>query len=108
MSAPEASKPAGNFLRTLPFALAFALVLLPQLRIDTPGLLAALASGALASGVGYAIWYTLLPGLRPTGELLSASWRATLPRGRYRLWVYATDQAGNRQATAGSARLVIR
>lgn len=55
---------AGNFLRTLPFALAFALVLLPQLRLDTPGLLAALASGALTSGVGYAIWYTALPSLR--------------------------------------------
>ena len=55
---------AGNFLRTLPFALAFALVFLTQLRVDAPGLLAALASGALASGVGYAIWYTALPSLR--------------------------------------------
>ena len=35
-------------------------------------------------------------------------WRATLPRGTYRLCVYATDQAGNRQATAGSAPLVVR
>lgn len=55
---------AGNFLRTLPMAALFLLALLPQLQVDTPGLLAALASGALASGVGYAIWYTALPSLR--------------------------------------------
>lgn len=55
---------AGNFLRTLPMAALFALALLPRLQFDTPGLLAALASGALASGVGYAIWYTALPSLQ--------------------------------------------
>ena len=55
---------AGNFMRSLPLALVFGLAMLPQLRVDTPGLLAALASGALASGVGYAIWYTALPMLR--------------------------------------------
>lgn len=55
---------AGNFLRTLPMAALFALALLPRLHFDTPGLLAAVASGALASGVGYAIWYTALPALR--------------------------------------------
>jgi hypothetical protein len=38
----------------------------------------------------------------------TAAWRATLPRGTYKLWVYATDQAGNGQAGAGSARLVVR
>jgi len=55
---------AGNFLRTLPMAALFALALLPRLQFDTPGLLAALASGALASGLGYAIWYTALPSLQ--------------------------------------------
>ena len=51
---------------------------------------------------------TLRPGRRATGALLSASWRATLPRGVYRVWVYATDEAGNRQVAPGSARLTIR
>ena len=32
-------------------------------RWDTPGLLLAVASGALASGLGYAVWYTALRGL---------------------------------------------
>ena len=51
---------------------------------------------------------TLHPGWRTTGEEHGAVWRATLPRGVYKLVVYATDQAGNRQAAAGSARLVVR
>lgn len=58
---------AGNFLRTLPIAL---LVLLPwlarHLALDPAGVGAALASGALASGIGYAIWYAALPSLRAT------------------------------------------
>ena len=53
---------AGNFLRGLPLAL------LPWLLVGKPevneiGIACALASGALASGMGYALWYTVLPGL---------------------------------------------
>ena len=55
---------AGNFLRAAPLAIVLALALLPQLDWDGPGLLYALLSGALTSGVGYAIWYSALPGLR--------------------------------------------
>lgn len=55
---------AGNFLRTLPFAAAFGLLMTGQLRLDAAGVAYALASGALASGLGYAIWYTALPWLR--------------------------------------------
>jgi hypothetical protein len=51
---------------------------------------------------------TLRPGWRDTGTLLGATWRATLPRGTYRLWVYATDQAGNGQSVKGRARLTVR
>lgn len=50
----------------------------------------------------------LRPGLRTAGDVHRLTWRATPPRGTYRLWVYAVDRAGNRQATAGSARLVVR
>lgn len=55
---------AGNFLRCLPFAAVFWLLMLDGTRIDAAGVGYALASGALASGVGYAIWYTALPSLR--------------------------------------------
>ncbi|MGG2399348.1 EamA family transporter [Pseudomonas sp. SH1-B] len=54
---------AGNFLRAAPLALLLALVLLPHLQWDGPGLFYAVLSGALTSGVGYAIWYSALPGL---------------------------------------------
>lgn len=57
---------AGNFLRAAPLALLVSALLWPQARWDTPGLLLALASGALASGLGYAVWYTALRGLTAT------------------------------------------
>lgn len=55
---------AGNFLRAAPLALLLALALLPRLSGDGPGLFYAVLSGAVTSGVGYAIWYSALPGLR--------------------------------------------
>lgn len=57
---------AGNFLRTLPFALVLLPWLIRDLSLDGVGVWCALASGALASGIGYAIWYAALPRLRAT------------------------------------------
>lgn len=57
---------AGNFLRALPFALALAVFAPVPLNADWPSIAYAVASGALASGVGYAIWYAALPGLTAT------------------------------------------
>ncbi len=54
---------AGNFLRAAPLALLLALPMAGSLNPDPVGLLYAVLSGALASGVGYAIWYAALPGL---------------------------------------------
>ena len=56
---------AGNFLRAAPLALLLALVS-PTPGASAEGLAYAAASGALASGLGYALWYTALPGLAPT------------------------------------------
>lgn len=59
---------AGNFLRAVPMAalaIALAALLAPAgVQIDVPGSLYAIASGALTSGLGYAIWYRALPQLR--------------------------------------------
>ena len=55
---------AGNFLRTVPVALLLSLVMFGDVSLDTAGASYAVASGALASGVGYAIWYMALPALR--------------------------------------------
>ena len=57
---------AGNFLRAVPLALAFSLAALPWLQLDRAGVCYAILSGALTSGVGYAIWYTALPNLPAT------------------------------------------
>lgn len=57
---------AGNFLRAVPFAAALTLLMWPSLKTDHAGILLAIASGALASGLGYAIWYAALRGLRAT------------------------------------------
>lgn len=54
----------GNFLRCVPIALLLSLVLMHSARWDLPGILYALASGALASGLGYAIWYTAISELK--------------------------------------------
>lgn len=57
---------AGNFLRAVPIAAALSLAMLGGTTLDSAGLLYAIASGALASGLGYAIWYTALPALKAT------------------------------------------
>ncbi|MDR3387186.1 MAG: DMT family transporter [Rudaea sp.] len=57
---------AGNFLRAVPFAAALSIATLPWISPDPVGIGCAFVSGALTSGVGYAIWYTALKGLRAT------------------------------------------
>ena len=57
---------AGNFLRAVPIAAALSLLMHSGTSLDGAGLLYAVASGAVASGIGYAIWYTALPALKAT------------------------------------------
>ncbi len=56
----------GNFLRTVPLALAIGVLFTDFTALDVSGFWYAVASGALASGVGYAIWYSVLPVLQAT------------------------------------------
>ena len=56
----------GNFIRAVPMALALSLVMLSHISLDIHGMMLATASGALASGIGYAIWYQVLPALAST------------------------------------------
>jgi drug/metabolite transporter (DMT)-like permease len=57
---------AGNFLRAVPSAAALSIITLNVSSLDTAGFWYAVSSGALASGIGYAIWYTALPALNAT------------------------------------------
>jgi len=64
---------AGNFVRSLPLLLVLGIVMLALARthVSPAGLLYALASGALASGAGYALWYGVV-------KQLSAQQAATM------------------------------
>jgi len=55
---------AGNFLRAAPLALP--LMLATSNTWDAQGVIWAMLSGAVASGLGYSIWYAALPGLTAT------------------------------------------
>lgn len=59
---------AGNFLRAAPLAVALGLATLAfrGASLDAAGFWLAMASGALTSGLGYALWYTVLPALKAT------------------------------------------
>ena len=58
---------AGNFLRTLPMAVALCIVaVIFSAKLSVSGLIYAALSGAVASGLGYTIWYAAIPDLTPT------------------------------------------
>ncbi|MDD5322627.1 MAG: EamA family transporter [Methylococcales bacterium] len=53
-------------MRAAPLTAALSVVTLPSSSLDSSGFWYAVSSGALASGVGYALWYTALCGLKAT------------------------------------------
>ena len=60
------SDTAFNFLRTSPFILILVLLSFNNLHISSNGFLLAVLSGAIASGIGYFVWYIALSGLSVT------------------------------------------
>lgn len=63
LSNPSAAT-AGNFLRTVPLTIALSVLALPWLQLDARGILYAVLSGALTSGLGYVMWYRVLQYIR--------------------------------------------
>jgi drug/metabolite transporter (DMT)-like permease len=57
---------AGNFLRAVPFAIGLSVAAVTPISLDGAGVWYAVASGALASGIGYAVWYTAVSGMLAT------------------------------------------
>lgn len=51
---------AGNFLRSVPFVVLAALPFLASIHLSAKGVLLAVLSGAVASGIGYSVWYAAL------------------------------------------------
>jgi len=54
---------ARNFLWSVPLVLVVSLLFADDLGLSPSGLALAVASGAVASGLGYVVWYAALPGL---------------------------------------------
>jgi drug/metabolite transporter (DMT)-like permease len=65
-----------NFVRSVPLVLVVAVASLGRLDVSPRGAAIAVASGALASGVGYVLWYSALRGLTATG---AATVQLTVP-----------------------------
>lgn len=98
---------AGNFVRVAPMALALGLSVMlwpgDLLRIDAEGIAYALASGALCSGLGYAIWYAALRGLSPQA---AGSTQLAVPVVTALLaWPLLDESIGLRWALAAAAVL---
>jgi drug/metabolite transporter (DMT)-like permease len=55
-----------NFIRAAPLAIVASVAQLGGMHWSTPGILLALVSGAVTSGIGYVIWYAALRGLTAT------------------------------------------
>ncbi len=50
----------GNFVRAAPLAVLAAMPFLSQIHLSPKGIVLAVLSGAIASGIGYSIWYAAL------------------------------------------------
>jgi drug/metabolite transporter (DMT)-like permease len=57
---------AGNFLRASSMSVLLSVFFLAHQHLDRQGVLYAMLSGAITSGLGYAIWYAVLPKLTRT------------------------------------------
>jgi drug/metabolite transporter (DMT)-like permease len=54
---------AANFVYCVPLTIVLSVLFTQNVNVSLPGVLLAVASGSIASGLGYAIWYSVLPRL---------------------------------------------
>ncbi|MEO9458053.1 MAG: DMT family transporter [Lentilitoribacter sp.] len=57
---------AGNFLLSVPMGLVLLFITISSSQVTVFGVILAIASGAITSGMGYALWYKVLPQLTAT------------------------------------------
>ena len=65
-SANPLSDTTYNFIRTLPFVIILIAATTQYVNLSSAGVILAVLSGAITSGIGYAIWYMALDGLSGT------------------------------------------
>src|SRR5437870_5659849 len=59
-----ATATTGNFVRAVPFAAALGIIFIIRAHLDVAGVTFGIISGAITSGLGYVIWYSVLPDLK--------------------------------------------
>jgi drug/metabolite transporter (DMT)-like permease len=65
-SATPLADTARNFVRTIPFTVVVGLLAVRTVHLSATGVWLAVVSGAIASGLGYTVWYMALRGLSAT------------------------------------------
>ena len=76
-----------NFICTIPMVLAVFMFMMSKMSLSTEGVVYACLSGAVTSGMGYAIWYTALRGLTTTQAMpIRLNSKMTTTRYASRCW----------------------
>jgi len=65
-TADPRAETTANFVRSVPLVVGISLIMLPNMHVSGTGVLLAVLSGAVTSGVGYVVWYMALKGLTAT------------------------------------------
>jgi drug/metabolite transporter (DMT)-like permease len=50
----------GNFVRSVPMGIIISIIFIPRFHLSNKGMILAVFSGAIASGIGYTVWYAAL------------------------------------------------
>lgn len=61
---------SGNFVRCVPLAIILSAATIPRSHLDIHGSMFAFMSGAIASGIGYAIWYQVVSHIKSTNAAI--------------------------------------
>ncbi len=73
-SGPPVEATTRNFAASVPFAVVASLLAAPNAHVTARGLLLAIVSGSITSGLGYVAWYAALPSLGATlGSIVQLS-----------------------------------
>lgn len=59
-SADPLADTTGNFIRSVPMGIVVSVIFIPRFELSNRGIILAVISGAVTSGIGYTVWYAAL------------------------------------------------
>jgi drug/metabolite transporter (DMT)-like permease len=59
-SSDPLAETTGNFIRAVPLGIIISIIFIPRFHLSNKGMVLAVLSGAIASGIGYTMWYAAL------------------------------------------------